>query len=108
MAMSGSGGRSLGGYGASTISSYYGGGSTAYLPYSGNAHGFVPYRGGSGGGLGVQPIARRLPQSSIGGTMMADTPIGGASLSGGMGGGARGGMGMGAGSGRGIAPSLRL
>ncbi len=102
MAMPGAGGRSLGGYGASSIASYYSGGSTAYLPYSGNAHGFVPYRGGSGGGLGVQPIARRLPQASIGGTMMAETPIGGGSLSGGMGGGARGGMGMGAGSGRGI------
>jgi hypothetical protein len=102
MAMSGAGGRSLGGYGSSAISSYYGGGSTAYLPYSGNAHGFVPYRGGSGGGLGVQPVARGLPRSSIGGTGMNATPIGGGSLSGGMGGDRRGGMGMGISSGRGM------
>jgi hypothetical protein len=102
MAMPGSG-RSLGGYGASAITSYYGGGSPAYVPYSGNAHGFVPYRGASGGGLEVQPITRRLAQTPIGGTMMADTAIGGASLSGGMGigGGRRSGTGMSARPGRG-------
>src|SRR3954451_10967460 len=66
MAMPG-GGRSLGGYGASTISSYYGGGAGGYIPYNGSASGFVPYGGGSGGRLGIQPIPRRLPQSSIGG-----------------------------------------
>lgn len=79
------GGRSLGGYGASTISSYYGGGNGGYLPYNGRASGFVPYSGGYGGGLGVQPIPRRLPETPIGGAMMAETPIGGASLSGGVG-----------------------
>jgi hypothetical protein len=100
MAMSG-GGRSLGGYGATAISSYYSAGSSTYIPYSGNAHGFIPYRGGSAGGLGAQPIPRRLSQTSIGGVMMADTPIGGASLSGGMGGDARSGMSMGARSARG-------
>ena len=93
MAMSGSS-RSLGGYGGSTITSYYGGGSTAYVPYSGNAHGFIPYRGMSGGASGMLSIPRRLPQTAIGGTMMADTPIGGASLAG-------GGMGMGTRTGRG-------
>src|SRR5690349_15832797 len=77
LAMPGAGGRSLGGYGASAISSYYGGGSTSYVPFSGNSHGFVPYRGGSGGGggggLGAPPISRRLPETSIGGAMMAET-----------------------------------
>ena len=91
--------RSLGGYGASTLSSYSGGGNGGYLPYNGRASGFVPYAGSYGGGLGVQPIPRRLPQTSIGGAMMAETPIGGSSLSGGMGGAARGGMGMGSRSG---------
>jgi hypothetical protein len=105
MAMPGAGGRSLGGYGASAISSYYGGGSTVYVPYSGNSHGFVPYSGGNGGGLGVQRIPRRLSSTTIGGAMMAQTPIGGASLSGGMGGSTRGGMGMGPGTGpRGLVP----
>jgi hypothetical protein len=97
MAMPG-GGRSLGGYGAPAISSYYSGGSSTYIPYSGNAHGFIPYRGesGSGGGLGAQPIPRRLSQTSVGGAMMAQTPIGGASLASGMGSG----VSMGARSGR--------
>ena len=92
MAMPGSG-RSLGGYGAATISSYYGGGGGGYLPYNGRASGFVPYRGnGIGGGMSTQPIPRRLPQTPIGGVMMAETPIGGASLSSGMrGGNGRGG-----------------
>ena len=80
MSMSG-GGRSLGGYGASTIGSYYGGGGGGYIPYMGNGSGFVPYRSGQGGGMGVQPTRRQLPQTSIGGATMANTPIGGASLS---------------------------
>lgn len=92
--MSGSG-RSLGGYGASTISSYYGSTSGGYLPYANGGGGFVPYRGSA---VGVQPIARRLAQTSIGGMPMAETPIGGASVSGGMNDSARAGMGMGAGS----------
>lgn len=79
MAM-GRGGRSLGGYGAATIGSYYGGASGGYLPYTGGGGGFVPYRGGSSGGLGAQPISRRLPQTAIGGAMASGTPIGGASL----------------------------
>jgi hypothetical protein len=85
-------GRSLGGYGASTIGSYYSGGGGGYIPYNGQASGFVPYRGnGVGGGMSSPPIARRPPQTPIGGVMMAETPIGGASLSGGMGrGGAMG------------------
>lgn len=74
------GGRSLGGYGAGTITSYYGGGGGGYVPYNGNASGFVPYQGGYGGGMGVQPVPRRLPETPIGGVMMAETPIGGASL----------------------------
>ena len=77
-------------------------GAPLICPTVATRHGFVPYRGGSGGGLGVQPIARRLPQSTIGGTMMANTPIGGASLSGAMGGDRRSGMGMGTGPGRGM------
>lgn len=96
MGMSG-GGRSLGGYGAATIGQYYSSGMGSYMPYNGNASGFVPYRGGYAGGLGVQPIPRRLPQTPIGGVAMPTTPIGGASLSGGMGAGTRGGMGAGAG-----------
>lgn len=90
-------GRSLGGYGAATISQYYSSGMGTYMPYNGNASGFVPYRGGYAGGLGVQPIPRRLPQTPIGGISMPMTPIGGASLPGGMGAGTRGGMGAGAG-----------
>jgi hypothetical protein len=95
MAMPGSG-RSLGGYGASAISSYYSTGSTAYVPYSGNAHGFVPYGGGTWTSYGEQPVSRQLPQSAIGGNVMPNTPIGGASLSGGMGmgGGRRSGVSM--------------
>src|SRR3954453_12429954 len=80
MSMSG-GGRSLGGYGASTIGSYYGGGGGGYVPYMGNRSGFAADRGGQGGGMGVQPIRRQPPQTSIGGRAMAETPIGGASLS---------------------------
>lgn len=96
MAMSGTG-RSLGGYGASAISSYYGGAGGGYIPYAGGGSGYVPYRGGAGGGgMGVQPIQRRLPETSIGGVMMATTPIGGASLSGGRDMPSRGGMAMGA------------
>jgi hypothetical protein len=94
MAMSGAG-RSLGGYGASTISSYYGGSGGGYLPYTGGGSGFVPYRGGPGGGMGVVPIPRQVPTTPIGGVMMGGTPIGGASLSGAMGMDSRGGMGMG-------------
>jgi len=93
-------GRSLGGYGAAAIGRYYTTGMGSYMPYNGNASGFVPYRGGSAGGLGVQPIPRRLPQTSIGGISMPRTPIGGASLPGGMAAGPRGGMGMGAGANR--------
>ncbi len=94
MSMSG-GGRSLGGYGASTIGSYYSsGGGGGYIPYMGNGSGFVPYRSVQGGGMGMPPIRRQLPQSSIGGQLMAETPIGGASLSA-MGGGRLGGTEMG-------------
>ena len=82
-------GRSLGGYGAATIGRYYGSGQGSYLPYNGNASGFVPYQGGYAGGLGVQPIPRRLPRTPVGGTSMPLTPIGGASLYGGMAGGGR-------------------
>lgn len=90
-------GRSLGGYGAASIGQYYSSGMGTYMPYNGNASGFVPYRGGSAGGLGVQPIPRRLPQTPVGGISMPMTPIGGASLPGGMAAGTRGGMGAGAG-----------
>jgi hypothetical protein len=102
MAMS-AGSRSLGGYGGSTIGAYYGGGSTAYVPYSGNAHGFIPYRGATSGAPGMPPVPRRLPQTSMGGTVMADTPIGGGSLAGGMGmaGSRRGTMKNSTGTGRG-------
>src|SRR5271165_2183531 len=81
MSMTGRG-RSLGGYGAATISSYYGGGGGGYVPYNGRASGFVAYSGDFGGGIGSRPIPRRLPQTPIGGVMMAETPIGGATLSG--------------------------
>ena len=94
MAMPGAG-RSLGGYGASTISSYYGESGGGYLPYSGGGSGFVPYRGGPGGEMGVVPIPRQVPTTPIGGVMRGGTPIGGALLSGTMGMDSRGGMGMG-------------
>jgi hypothetical protein len=100
MSMSG-GGRSLGGYGASTIGSYYASGGGGYIPYMGNGSGFIPYRGGQGGVMGVQPIRWQLPQTSVGGQMMAETPIGGASLSS-MAGSSRGGMETGSRSPRGL------
>jgi hypothetical protein len=100
MSMSG-GGRSLGGYGSSTIGSAYSGGGGGYIPYMGNGSGFMPYRGGPGVGMGVLPIRRQLPQTPIGGRMMAETPIGGASLSA-MGGSSRGGMETGSRSPRGL------
>lgn len=90
------GSRSLGGYGSATIGRYYTSGMGSYMPYNGNASGFVPYRGGYAGGLGLQPIPRRLPQTPIGGISMPMTMIGGASLPGGMATGMRGGMGAGA------------
>jgi len=96
MAMSG-GGRSLGGYGASTITSYYGGGG-GYLPYNGAGSGILPASGGVGVMSG-QPAPRMIPQSPVGGSsMVAATPIGGISAAGGMGPGMdpRGGRGMGA------------
>jgi hypothetical protein len=99
MGMSGAG-RSLGGYGAATIGRYYTSGMGSYMPYNGNASGFIPYRGGYAGGLGLQRIPRRLPQTPIGGTSMPMTSIGGASLPGGMAAGTRDGMGMGAVAGR--------
>ncbi|MDR3638242.1 MAG: hypothetical protein P4L84_30845 [Isosphaeraceae bacterium] len=86
--------RSLGGYGASAGPSI-GSSGAGYLPYMGNASGFVPY---SGGRVGVQPIPRRLSTTSIGGSMMAGTPIGGGSVRA-MGGG-RGNMAAGADTGR--------
>jgi hypothetical protein len=92
MGMSGAG-RSLGGYGAAAIGQYYSNGMGTYMPYNGNASGFVPYTGGYAGGLGVQPIPRRLPQTPVGGISMPTTSIGGTSLTGGMAAGARGGMG---------------
>ncbi|MHC5544172.1 hypothetical protein ACYOEI_38585, partial [Singulisphaera rosea] len=78
------GSRSLGGYGSTAISSYYGTSGGGYLPYNGGGAGFIPYRGSSDGALGTQPISRRLPQTPFGGASMAETPIGGASLSGNM------------------------
>jgi hypothetical protein len=88
----GGGRRSLGGYGASTIGSYYGGGG-GYAPYMGNASGFLPYRTGQGGGMGREPARRSLAETAIGGATMARTPIGGGSLLGAVG-NSRGGMGM--------------
>src|SRR5438309_2300389 len=73
------GGRPLGGYGASTIGSYYGSGG-GYVPYSGRP-GMIPETRGLGG----LPVPRRAPS----------TPIGGASSA-----SARGGFGMDARSGR--------
>jgi len=102
MAMSG--GRPLGGYGASTITSYYGSGG-GYIPYNGHGGSILPSNGGSGGVMSGQPTPRMIPQIPIGGaSMVAATPIGGISAAGGMGMGmgSRGGMGrgMGARSGR--------
>ncbi|WP_422929780.1 hypothetical protein [Singulisphaera sp. PoT] len=93
MGMSG-GGRSLGGYGASTIGSYYSTGSGASLPYNGNGLGFVGSRPGSGLGGSTSPISRRLPESNIGGSLMSSTPIGGGSFSSGMGSASRSGSAM--------------
>jgi hypothetical protein len=88
-------GRPLGGYGAGTISSYYGGTSTTYVPYNGGASGFIPYNRGFGDQMSTRPALRRIPETPIGGVMTAETPIGGASLAGAMGAAPRGGMGTG-------------
>jgi hypothetical protein len=90
-----SAGRSLGGYGAATIGRYYGSGMGTYMPYNGNASGFISYQGGYAGGLGAQPISRRLPQTPIGGVSMPMTSIGGTSLTSQMSAGMRGRMGAG-------------
>jgi hypothetical protein len=76
------GGRSLGGYGASTIGSYYGGGG-GYVPFGGRS-GLIP----EARNPGFQPVPRRPTSTPIGG---ASSP----SFSG------RGGAGMGARRGRG-------
>ncbi|HWE39157.1 MAG TPA: hypothetical protein VG406_21590 [Isosphaeraceae bacterium] len=71
LGMSG-GRRSLGGYGAATIGSYYSTTSGGFAPYNGRAGGFVPFRGDS---LGVQPSRR--PTTPIGGASavgMATSP----------------------------------
>ena len=87
MAMSG-GGRSLGGYGAATISSYYGNGG-GYVPYNGRAGAIIPT------GMSAATPPRTIPNVAIGGaSMVAATPIGGIS--------AAAGMGMGMGMGRGM------
>jgi hypothetical protein len=70
MGMSG-GRRSLGGYGAATIGSYYGSNTGGYVPYNGKAGGFVPFRGDS---LGVQPSRR--PTTPIGGASALGMAIG--------------------------------
>ena len=96
MGMSG-GGRSLGGYGGATITSYYGGGG-GYAPAMGNGKAFVPSQGGTGGSPGPMLSPGRIAETPIGGVMMGGpTAIGGISAPGSMGGrsGARGGMGMG-------------
>jgi hypothetical protein len=108
MGMPGSG-RSLGGYGASTIGSYYAASSPVYVPYQGDMGGFIPYTGsGFGDPMNARPMPRAvpvtpiggtmMPQTPIGGTMMFETPIGGGMLSGGAVARPRGGMGMGPGS----------
>ncbi|MGC8638797.1 MAG: hypothetical protein ACP5XB_02830 [Isosphaeraceae bacterium] len=89
-------GRSLGGYGAVTISRYYSNDMSSYIPYSGSN--YITYRGGYAGGLGAPPISRRLPQTPLGGFSMPTTSIGGTSLTGGLTSGAGG---MGAAAGRG-------
>jgi hypothetical protein len=89
--MSGAG-RSLGGYGTYAIGQYYSRRMGGYLPYNGNASGFVSYRAGDGGAMGFQSIRRMTPRTSVGGTTMPTTPIGGTSLAGGMGTASQGGM----------------
>ncbi len=105
MAMS-SGGRSLGGYGAGTISSYYGNGG-GYMPTGGRGGGVLPLGGGPGV-MGTPPAPRMIPQTAIGGaSMVAATPIGGISATGGMSMGARRGSGMGTGMGARSRPGRR-
>ena len=94
MTMSG-GGRSLGGYGAATITSYYSNGN-GYVP-SGGRGGVLPLRGGAGV-MGTPRATRPIPPTAIGGaSMVASTPIGGISSGGGMGMGSRDGPGIGSG-----------
>ena len=86
MAISGPGRSLRAATGASTITSYYGGGSTAYLPYmAGMCTASCRTVAGSGGGLGagVAPDPPALPRTSIGGAMLGrGHPIGGGSRSG--------------------------
>jgi hypothetical protein len=70
--------RSLGGYGAASIASYYGSRSGPLVPYAGGHGGFIPYEG-----LEAQRsaasilIPRVIPPTPIGGAGMGGTPIGG-------------------------------
>jgi hypothetical protein len=73
--------RSLGGYGASSIGSYYGRGNGPLIPYAGGQGGFIPYEGlQRRAPADVVMRLRQVPQTSIGGASMSATPIGGASL----------------------------
>jgi hypothetical protein len=100
-------GRSLGGYGAATISSYYGRRGGPLIPSGGGGGGgYIPYRGlqAREPGAAAMMRPRRLAETPIGGAGMMGPPIGGASRM--MGPriytpfGSRGGMGLGPGPAR--------
>lgn len=72
--------RSLGGYGASTIGSYYRSMGGPLIPYGGGQGGFVPYEGLQRRPSAPEVLApRELPATPVGGVSMPTTPIGGAS-----------------------------
>ena len=94
----GGGGRSLGGYGAATISSSYSNNSGYAAPMA-NGRMLLPTPAGMGAGRLTTP--GRIAETPIGGVLMGgSTPIGGSSAPGAMGRSSRSGMGM--------APSVRM
>jgi hypothetical protein len=72
-------GRSLGGYGESTIGSYYRSRGGPLLPYGGGLGGFVPYEGIEPRPAAVVMMPRPIPTTPIGGVGRMGIPIGGAS-----------------------------
>lgn len=71
--------RSLGGYGAATIGSYYRNQGGPLIPYAGGQGGFIPYEGIEARQPAEMLTPRQISETPIGGVKPRATPIGGAS-----------------------------